>query len=40
MRRHEEARENVSSRWARFHAWETKWLLALVYAMLTTSARS
>lgn len=35
MRRHEEARENASSRWARFHAWEAKWLLALVYAMLT-----
>ncbi|MFI7876016.1 hypothetical protein [Streptomyces salinarius] len=35
MRRDEEARENTSSRWARLHAWETKWLLALVYAMLT-----
>ncbi|WP_157852747.1 hypothetical protein RFN58_10760 [Streptomyces iakyrus] len=35
MRRDEEAKESTSSRWARFHAWEAKWLLALVYAMLT-----
>ncbi|MGW0611997.1 hypothetical protein [Streptomyces sp. NPDC002788] len=35
MRRDEEAKESASSRWVRFHAWEAKWLLALVYAMLT-----
>ncbi|MFC9056219.1 hypothetical protein ACFYO6_39155 [Streptomyces anthocyanicus] len=35
MRRDEEATENTPSRWAWLHAWETKWLLALVYAMLT-----
>ncbi|MGW3910511.1 hypothetical protein ACWEBX_03150 [Streptomyces sp. NPDC005070] len=35
MRRAEELREGTSSRWSRFHAWESRWLLALVYAMLT-----
>jgi hypothetical protein len=35
MRRAEEPREGHTSRQARFHAWEARWLLALVYAMLT-----
>lgn len=35
MRRAEEPGESRTSRQHRFHAWETRWLLALVYAMLT-----
>ncbi|MFD7560704.1 hypothetical protein ACFV9E_40200 [Streptomyces sp. NPDC059835] len=30
-----EARTSNSARWSHFHGWEARWLLALVYAMLT-----